>query len=567
MGLFNSLSSFKSRRKCRVSVLLALETLEERWLLNAATIIVTTTADDPTSPIAGQTTLRDAISQANSNPGSTIVFNIPANESVNDIWTIQPTAPLPKIAGSGTVLDGWNDGLTNQPHAPAIVVDGSQSGGGNGLEADADNITIEGLDIINWSANGIQVDAVQNTVVNGNFIGIEADGETAAPNGNGVYVGFGATGTVIGDLSDQGYGNVISGNSANGINTAAPVTVVGNIIGPAADEDNVPVDSSGNPIDNNQNSGLLVQGSGAAGAIIGEPGKGLGNLISGNIDFGLQIGTSNVQIQNNLIGTTANGANPLPNKIDGILISDSDNITIGNSLQTADTQSGAGNIIGFNQTGVSIDASSQKVTILENSIKDNGTGIAGGSQAVPNLIGAAYTSPTTLFITGTLSGTANTTYRIEFFNNPSSNNVQGQVFLGATSVTTDANGTAAITAHLNVPAGLGTTAFTASATDASGNTSLFSNAVTATSPPPPTLTLPPSSPPPSPSPSPPALSVPPLLAFFNALLRGTETINADGTETITDRLFGLPLLVSTFDASGHLVSATLFGLNVTFLFA
>lgn len=70
-----------------------------------------------------------------------------------------------------------------------------------------------------------------------------------------------------------------------------------------------------------------------------------------------------------------------------------------------------------------------------------------------------------------------------------------------------------------------------------------------------------------PEPTPPStLNVPPLLSFFNSLLGGTEKVNADGSETITDSLFGFPLLVATFDHSGKLVSVDLFGFNVTFLF-
>jgi hypothetical protein len=44
-------------------------------------------------------------------------------------------------------------------------------------------------------------------------------------------------------------------------------------------------------------------------------------------------------------------------------------------------------------------------------------------------------------------------------------------------------------------------------------------------------------------------------------------MNADGMETITDSVFGIPLLVSTFNQAGYLVSADLFGIfNITFLF-
>lgn len=97
-------------------------------------------------------------------------------------------------------------------------------------------------------------------------------------------------------------------------------------------------------------------------------------------------------------------------------------------------------------------------------------------------------------------------------------------------------------------------------------------------PAPPPVSPPPSSPPASP-PSPPAspppssspiategLNVPPLLAFFDQLLGGTATINDQGTVTITDSFFGIPLLVSTFDRSGELASVLMFGIDVTPLF-
>jgi hypothetical protein len=71
---------------------------------------------------------------------------------------------------------------------------------------------------------------------------------------------------------------------------------------------------------------------------------------------------------------------------------------------------------------------------------------------------------------------------------------------------------------------------------------------------------------PHPAPAPPPLQVPPLLAFVDQILGETETMNGDGTETITDSLFGIPLIVATFDSSGGLVSVTLFGFNITFLF-
>ena len=70
---------------------------------------------------------------------------------------------------------------------------------------------------------------------------------------------------------------------------------------------------------------------------------------------------------------------------------------------------------------------------------------------------------------------------------------------------------------------------------------------------------------PSPAP-PPALQTPPLLAFFDALLGGVETVNGNGTETVIDRIFGFPLFISTYDSAGNLESVTLLGINLTTLF-
>jgi hypothetical protein len=58
------------------------------------------------------------------------------------------------------------------------------------------------------------------------------------------------------------------------------------------------------------------------------------------------------------------------------------------------------------------------------------------------------------------------------------------------------------------------------------------------------------------------LQVPPLLAFFDSLLGAIETLNANGTETVTDSLFGIPLVVALYDNSGNFLGATLLGINL-----
>jgi len=131
----------------------------------------------------------------------------------------------------------------------------------------------------------------------------------------------------------------------------------------------------------------------------------------------------------------------------------------------------------------------------------------------------------------------------------------GGATLGGTLTVNAVHGVATFTGlTLNQP-GMG---YALQAT-ANGLTSTTTASITVFAPLPP----PPPLPPPVPPPAPP--NVPPLLAFFNALLGEVETVNTTGT-TIVDYFFGIPLLVETYNYSGDLVSVTLFGINITFLF-
>jgi hypothetical protein len=66
--------------------------------------------------------------------------------------------------------------------------------------------------------------------------------------------------------------------------------------------------------------------------------------------------------------------------------------------------------------------------------------------------------------------------------------------------------------------------------------------------------------------TPPTLLKPFLLAFLDELFHGVETVNSNGTETVTESFFGSPLFVSIYDSSGHLSSVTFDGMNVTSYF-
>ena len=88
---------------------LSLERLEGRSLLSTVPLVVNTLADDPAGPVTGQTTLRDAITAADT--GST------ANKYVIKFavdGTIALTAPLPNLANNITIKGPGEMNLTVQ---------------------------------------------------------------------------------------------------------------------------------------------------------------------------------------------------------------------------------------------------------------------------------------------------------------------------------------------------------------------------------------------------------------------------------------------------------------------
>ncbi|MBK7999788.1 MAG: hypothetical protein IPK15_14010 [Verrucomicrobia bacterium] len=107
---------------------------------------------------------------------------------------------------------------------------------------------------------------------------------------------------------------------------------------------------------------------------------------------------------------------------------------------------------------------------------------ANNRQNYPELTSASFGENTT--IAGGLNSAAFSTYRIEFFGSTvahPSGFGEGEVYIGFTNVTTDFNGAAAY--EVTFPGVLATKPFiTATATDADGNTSIFSRPVHGLSP-------------------------------------------------------------------------------------
>ncbi len=241
---------------------------------------------------------------------------------------------------------------------------------------------------------------------------------------------------------------------------------------------------------------------------IGGSDPGAGNIISANGSHGIFFtpSSSGGRLQGNLIGTAADATSPLGNGLAGIDASLTARTAIGG------VTAGAGNTIAHNGAeGVVITATFgdlrfSRNAILSNSIfsnaklgidlspegvtaNDPGDADAGANMRQNHPVLAAAGDKT---IAGTLDSTPDTTFRLEFFLNSEpdpSGHGEGERFLGAQDVTTDASGKVAFS--FASPSSLPDGQFiSATATDPANNTSEFSGVVLVTAPiSPATLTL------------------------------------------------------------------------------
>jgi hypothetical protein len=205
-------------------------------------------------------------------------------------------------------------------------------------------------------------------------------------------------------------------------------------------------------------------------------GNGQGMYASGSLSGVVVLGGSGNIVEGNYIGTDLTGTQAIGNHDAGVSVTTNHGFGgTGNTI--GGTVPGAGNLIAYNDgDGVWVNTAAGNA-IHQNSIFANGglgidlLGGANNSQAAPTLT-SAVSSNGSITIAGTLTSTANTTYTLEFFSNPSGTS-QGKTFLGFIKVSTDATGRATFTATFAValaPAQV----ITATATDPLGDTSMFS---------------------------------------------------------------------------------------------
>jgi hypothetical protein len=488
------------------------EYLEARRLLAPMTFTVTDPAD------SGPYTLRAAITASNANaPGAGLFNTIDFNIAGEGSHTIQPTSALPTITQSVTI-DGYsqsgsfaNSQVNSDDAALQIELDGSLTAGVtnvSGLEIAANGCTVRGL-VINRFAHGISLVAgASGNTIAGNFIGADVSGTVARPNRNEAVGMFsGANNNTIGGTTVAAR-NILSGNAHDGVGIFDAGTsanqVEGNFIGLAVDGNAaLPNQDRGVFIANAALGNLLygVRLTSTTDQVIGGTTPGAGNLISGNGVLGIGLAgiqlihTNGTKIEGNKIGTDASGTASIGNGIGVDMYDATNNNSIGG------VTGGAGNIIAFNrENGISIgfeQGDSHGDSILSNSIFSNGgptfpdsppggillrpgiEKLTNHLQHAPVLISAVGHADGTTTLRGLFNSTPNTNYRLEFFANPTADPTgfgQGQTFLDATGVTTDAGGNASFTMALGfLPVG---TSLTATATDLTanvGDTSQFSN--------------------------------------------------------------------------------------------
>ncbi|MFO0877911.1 MAG: right-handed parallel beta-helix repeat-containing protein [Gemmataceae bacterium] len=309
------------------------------------------------------------------------------------------------------------------------------------------------------------------------LFGTNTDGTSALPNGdNGIEVGGHANGIVIGGLQPY-YSvaphNVISANLGNG------VAVIGDARNTRINYSFIGTVSNGETALPNGKAGVFL-GERSAGTIVGSRDPGLPTVIGGNTGDGIEIrGSNDNLVLGALIGVTKDASTPLPNQESGVLIVGG----LRNRIGT--TQRRGGNLIANNGAyGVHV-LSGQRNTIRGNSIYSNAAlGIAlgagaNGNRPAPSLTSALPSLNNQIRIRGTATGRPLSLITLDFYvnyNDELSPTTQGRFFIGSLQVRTNRFGVASFLFVANNPPP-GAQVYTATVTDALGNTSAFSTPI------------------------------------------------------------------------------------------
>ncbi len=335
--------------------------------------VVTNTLD------GGLGSLRTALYYAYDHPGTTVSFSIPTSDPgyAAGVFTLQPTDQLPGLSRA-TLLDGSTQPGNTNPNGPEIQINGAAaqtaSVFANGLRLWGTNCTVHGVVVNGFEGDGILIEGTNasGNTVSGCYVGLNASGSAAVPNGlRAINIAGGACGNTIGGTGPSAR-NVISGSSYQGVILHDPGTrdnqVLGNYLG---------LNAAGTAALPNSWAGVNIY-DGASSNRIGGTVAGAANVISGNGHQGVLIqdaGSDGNRVQGNLIGVNPTGTAALANGWAGVEVS-------GGAQFTVIGGPGAGNVISGNSNqGVSINGSATRQTVVQgNLIGLNSAGTA----AVPN---------------------------------------------------------------------------------------------------------------------------------------------------------------------------------------
>ena len=357
-----------------------------------------------------------------------------------------------------------------------------------GTDGDGTGDALEGNLISGNAFHGIQIVNSNSNTIRGNMIGLDAAGTAALQNGgNGILLLNSAS-------QNNVINNYISGNTENGVMLYGAINnrIEGNYIG---------IDLTGTTAIGNTQNGVLIQNSRLN--IVGTDSNGnitdaKSNLISGNGANGVKLDaptsdTDKNGIYGNRIGTTADGKQPLPNFINGVLL------TAGTKVFDNNIQA---NLIAFHPSfAVKLegDSDNEGNTIIRNSMLQNYGGIFingagandnqdhdGGPNERQNypVLELAERNGNLLGVSLTLNSSPSTNFNLHFYLTLSCTDYQndynqGEFYLGTAAATTDSSGHFFFGASLDLPAdyvGKGHHLL-ATATNSVGSTSEFSNCI------------------------------------------------------------------------------------------
>jgi len=377
-----------------------------------------------------------------------ITFNIPGSgvHTITPA-SVLPAITNPVLLDGYTQPGAAGNSLLVGDNANLVIeINGSMAGANvNGLTVVASSL-ISGLVINRFSGAGIVVQNNGNTTIMGNFIGTDASGAVGLGNGQSGVLFAGTSNSTLGGTF-RGNRNIISGNGGYGVEmdgpaagnhvednyigtnaagTAALPNILGGVLigaGAGVNQIGVAGGETGNVISGNSGNGVTIRGNGnevatnfigvnamgtaalgnnpngvlvnagASNNIIGFTDPTTRNIISGNLGAGVVVSdafTSNNLIQGNFIGTNTAGNAAITNNDGVLVVNGADQNTIGG------TNAGARNIISGNtSSGITLNGVNGS-TIAGNFIGTN----AAGTAAVGNSVGVFLVNANSITVGG-----------------------------------------------------------------------------------------------------------------------------------------------------------------------